>query len=51
MSVDLLLAVLSLGTIAVILVFAFLSRRRTDLLFNDEDHPNATLAKDPSDSR
>ncbi len=51
MTIETLLAVLALGTIAAVAVFAFASRQRVKERREDPEAPKSTLAADAPDTR
>lgn len=46
-----LLVVLALGTLLAVLVFALVSKRKTEQRLHDEDAPRSTLAENAPNSR
>ncbi|WP_172839342.1 hypothetical protein [Tateyamaria omphalii] len=44
-----LLAVLALATLVMVIVFALVSKRKTEQRMNDDDAPKSRLAKDAPD--
>ncbi len=49
MSIDILIIFLALFTLLAVLVFALVSKRRTEKRMRDENAPKSTLAKDAPD--
>lgn len=51
MDVTELVALLALGTISAVILFAFISKRKTEQLRADDDAPKSTLAADAPNTR
>lgn len=51
MDIDVLLVVLSLGTLLIVIAFALWSKKRTEDRRRDPDAPKSTLAKDAPSTR
>ncbi len=49
MDIDILIIFLALFTLLAVLVFALVSKRRTEKRMRDENAPKSTLAKDAPD--